>query len=95
MKQTLVSLINNPNISSSVRDFHIAELKSLEKELEDLEYEIRLLQRAQELDNNFKISAELKRLKTVNEDVEKDINRTCNPILPQLLREHQAKIKKS
>jgi hypothetical protein len=95
MQQTLIGLINNPNISSSPRDFHIAELKSLINELEELEYEIRLLQQPPELDNNFKISTKLKKFKMQNGHVQEDINRNNNQITAQMLKKQQPKIKKN
>jgi hypothetical protein len=96
MQQKLIDLINNPNTSENARDFYIADLKSLidRKELEELEDEIRLLQEAPKLDNDFKVSAELQRLKVLNGHVQEDINRTNNLITAQMLREQQAKIKK-
>jgi hypothetical protein len=96
MQRILVGLINNPNTSEHAREFYIADLKSLidGKELEELEDEIRLLQYTPKLDNDFKISVELQRLKVQNGHVQEDINRTNNPIAAQMLREQQAKIKK-
>jgi hypothetical protein len=65
MKRILIGLINNPNTSKCARGFYIADLKSLidGNELEDLEDEIKLLKDAPDLDNDFKISAELQRLR--------------------------------
>jgi uncharacterized phage infection (PIP) family protein YhgE len=94
MQQTLVDLINNSNTSKDARKFYYADLYATKDEIEKLEDQIKQLKDAQNLDNDFKILAELKRLKKINRHVQKEIDRTNNPITKKMLREQQAKLRK-
>jgi uncharacterized phage infection (PIP) family protein YhgE len=46
------------------------------------------------MDNDFKMIAELKRLKETNRHLQEDIDRTNSPITEKMLRDQQAKLRK-
>jgi hypothetical protein len=95
MYRILIGLINNRNTSKGAREFYITDLKGLidRNELEDLEDEIKLLKHIPDLDNDFKISAELQRLRELNRRTQEEIDRN-NPIAAPLLRKQLLKSKK-
>jgi hypothetical protein len=85
----------NPKISESAREFYFKDLERLidGNELEDLEDEIKLLKDAPDLDNDFKISAELQRLRELNRRTQEEIDRN-NPITAPLIKKATIEIKK-
>jgi hypothetical protein len=93
MQKILIDLIKNPKISENVREFYFQDLCATKNEIEELEDEIKLLKDAPDLDNDFKISAELQRLKELNRRTQEEIDHN-NPITAPLLREQLLKSKK-
>jgi type IV secretory pathway VirB4 component len=80
----LIGLINNSNISEDGREYYSVELQSLldRNKQEDIEDEIKLLKDAPDVDNDFKISAELQRLRELNRRTQEEIDRN-DPITAQ------------
>jgi hypothetical protein len=93
MQHRLIDLIKNPKISENAREFYFQDLCATKNEIEELEGETKLLKDAPDLDNDFKISAELQRLKELNRRTQEEIDHN-NPITAPLLKEQLLKSRK-